>query len=316
MPGAAAPDRHCTKEGELEKLTGVIPALYTIYDGDGNISTDGLGELVAFVLDRGCSGLFVGGTTVEGFLQSIQERKDYIQAVVTTVAHQVPVIAHVGGVSTRDACELARFSAQAGADAVGAILPTSYPLGASGAVRYLRAIAQAAELPLIIYYLERVAATRLDPRAFAENFCRLPHLLGLKYTSPDLEVFRQIIECTGGELNMLIGCDQVFLPALVMGADGAIGTTYNFMPELFVEMYAAFRRGETAKAQSLMFRAFRVIRLLLDEYPVLDAGRHILRLRGIETGPCRAPIPPLAEGQKEQLERDLRKLDFFTDPIR
>jgi len=300
----------------MERLTGVIPALYTIYDREGNVSADGLQDLIAFLIDRGCSGFFVGGTTGEGFLQSTQERKKYIQAVVGTVGGQVPVIAHVGGVSTQDACELARFSAGAGADAVGAVLPASYPLGTPAAVQYLRSIAEAAQLPLIIYYLERVASTRLDPKVFAENFARLPYILGLKYTSPDLEVFRQIIDYTGGELNMLIGCDQVFLPALVMGADGAIGTTYNFMPELFVEMYKAFQRGETVKAQELMFRAFRIIRLLLDEYPVLDAGRHLLRLRGIETGTCRAPIPQLTLKQKEVLEADLERLDFFSDPIR
>ena len=216
------------------KLEGIMPALLTLYDRDGEVTTKGLEEFVGFLVDRGCRGLFVGGSTGEGFLQTVQERCRYLEAVVKTVAGRVPVIAHVGALATRDACEIARFAAKVGADAVGSVLPVYYSIGTEGAVAYYRSIGEASDLPLLIYYLAGANVGTLDPQVFADNFVDLPNVFAMKYTSPDVELFRKIHDLTEGRLQMIMGCDQAFLPALTMGAVGAIGTTYNFMPEIYV----------------------------------------------------------------------------------
>jgi len=116
-------------------------------------------------------------------------------------------------------------------------------------------------------------------------------------------------------MNVVMGCDQLLLPALTMGACSAIGTTYNFMPELAVGVYDAWHKGETARAQQLMWRLFKVIRTF-KKYPGLAACREITRLRGFETGESRAPIPPMSDAQRRELKKDLDALDFFSDPIR
>ncbi len=301
----------------MEKLKGVIPALYTPYDEQGNVSTAILPSFLRFLIDRGCSGLFVGGSTGEGLLQTVEERKDFLEAVVKTVAGEVPVIAHVGALSTRDACELARFSSEVGADAISSVMPFYYPVGIKGAVAYYRALAEAGELPLYVYYLQSAASQDLNPKDFAENFVDVPYLVGMKYTSPDLETFRKIIEYTDGKLNMVSGRDQVFLAALVMGADAAIGTSYNYMPEVFVEVYNAYRAGNIERARKLMVRAFRVIHMLENRYQAgFAARRAIARIRGFDIGLNRGPIPQLEPGDEERLKADLEGLDFFSDPIR
>lgn len=298
------------------KLRGIMPALYTLYDKSGEVTTDGLEEFLSFLLDRGCSGFFVSGSSGEGPLQTVQERCRYIEAVVKTVAGQVPVIAHVGALATRDACEIARFSAKVGADAVGSVMPIYYAVGTQGAVDYYRAIGEAAELPLLIYYLAQAAVGTLDAQVFAEEFATLPYVFAMKYTSPDLELFRKIIDLTDGKLEMIIGCDQIALPAFTMGAVGAIGTTYNFMPEIYISLYNHYLAGEMDAAEKLMHRAFRVIHRILRRYPSLETCREITRMRGYETGHSRGPIPSMTDEQRTQMRADLEALDFFSDPIR
>ncbi len=316
LPGRRGLGTQSGGRKRLEKLEGIIPALLTPYDADGEVKVEGLEKFLSFFIDRGCAGFFVGGSTGEGPLQTPAERCCFIEAVVKTVAGQVPVVAHVGALSTRDACEIARFAAEAGADAVGSVMPIYYRVGTRGAVEYYRAIGEAAGLPLLIYYLAGATAGTVDAEIFAENFAKLPHVFALKYTSPDLEMFRQIIELTGGKLNMIMGCDQLVLPALTLGADAAIGTSYNFMPEIYVALYKHYRRGAIKEAQELMIRAFRIIHLLKRKYPILEACREIARMRGLETGHCRGPIPDMTPEMRQELRADLEALDFFSDPIR
>jgi len=115
---------------------------------------------------------------------------------------------------------------------------------------------------------------------------------------------------------MIMGCDQCLLPALTLGADGAIGSTYCFMPEIFVGIYDHYKAGEMEAAEKLMIQGFRVIYRLVHHYPGYDACREVMRLRGLETGRSRGPIPPLTPAQRRQLRRELEELDFFSDPIR
>jgi len=298
------------------RLEGIMPALFTMYDEDGNVTTDGLEDYLRFLIDRGCTGFFVGGSTGEGFLQTLDERKLFLEAVVKTVAGQLPVIAHVGTLATRDACDLARFAARVGADAVGSVMPIYYAIGTQGAVDYYRAIGEAAGLPLLIYYYSGAAVGRFDPQVFVDNFLDLPHLFAMKYTGPDLEVLGKVMDLTDGRLNTVMGLDQLLMPALSLGLDGAIGSTYNFAPEIFVAIYDHYRAGETAEAQRLMARGARLIYRLMRNYSLMAASREVLTMRGVPVGSPRAPLPSLTPQLRAGLEKDLEAIDFFAAPTR
>lgn len=298
------------------ELQGVMPALFTNYDSSGEVTTDGLEELLSFYIDRGCSGFFVGGSTGEGLLQNVEERARFTEAVAKTVAGEVPVIAHVGTMATADACELAKRAADAGADAAGSVLPIYYPMDPDSTADYYRAIGEASDLPLLIYYLANTANQPLDPDSFAEKLASIPRVAAMKYTSAELETFRQIIDLTDHRLSMIMGCDQMLLPALTLGADGAIGSTYNFMPEIFVGVYEKYLAGDLQKAQELMYRGFAVIHMMHRKYPMLAACREVLRMRGFDTGQPRRPLPSLTNDECKALRQDLEELEFFTDPIR
>jgi len=183
-------------------------------------------------------------------------------------------------------------------------------------VDYYRAIGEAADRPLLIYYLALAAKGPLDAEMFAEHLAPLPNVFAMKYTSPDLETFAKVVDLTGDKLNMVMGCDQLLLPALTMGARAAIGTTYNFMPELAVGTYDAWAAGDLARAQQLMWRLFRVIHMFKRTCPTLEACRAMARMRGFDIGCVRAPLPPISEAEYKALQKGLDELDFFSDPIR
>jgi N-acetylneuraminate lyase len=298
------------------RLRGILPAMFTLYDSRGEVTDKGLDEIISFFVRTGCTGVFVGGSTGEGLLQTVEERKKFLEAVVKTVSGRLTVIAHVGALATRDACELARFSQKVGADAVGSVMPVYYPVGAEGAVAYYRAIGESSDLPLLVYYLAAAGSGPFDVRLFVERIATLPKVFALKYTSAELETFGQIVEMAGDRVNMVMGCDQMLLPALTLGAHAAIGTTYNFMPELAVGTYDAWQRGDTRTACALMNRMFRVIHLFRRKYPPLEACREITRLRGFDTGHSREPIPRMTDAQRKELRKDLEAMGFFADPIR
>jgi N-acetylneuraminate lyase len=134
---------------------------------------------------------------------------------------------------------------------------------------------------------------------------------GLKYTSHNQLRFREIIEVCGPRLNVFSGPDEMLLPYLVMGAQGGIGTTYNFMPSLYVGLYAAWQAGDIERARQLQFQADRIILLIL-RYGVVSATKVAMRLLGVECGGPRAPLLPLTEEQQERLGQELREAGFFS----
>ena len=297
------------------KLQGIMSALHTNYDGDGEVTDAGLEEQLSFLIDAGCTGLFVGGSTGEGVLQTVQERTWYTEAVVRTVSGRVPVIAHVGAAATRDACELARRAARIGADAVGSVMPIYFQVGTDAAVEYYRAISAATDLPVLIYYLQSASAEGLNAEVFAEKLAAIPHVFALKYTSPELETFGRIAQLCGDRVCMIMGCDQVLLPALTMGACGAIGTSYNYMPEIAAGIYRHYAAGELAEARRLMDRMFRIIHVVKRVCPPGPApSREIMRMRGMETGRCRPPLPSPSPQQAAALRRELDAMGFFDNP--
>lgn len=298
------------------RLEGMMPPLVTNYDENGEVTTAGLEEQLAFYIEAGCTGFFVGASTGEGVLQTAEERCRYLEAVVKIVSGKATVIAQVGAASTREACELAQRAARIGADVVSSVMPFYFVVGPEAAADHYRAISDAADLPFLLYYLESATKAEFTTQIFTDHFAEIPRLVGMKFSGMNLEIFGRIAEFYGDRISMLIGPDQFLLPALTLGARGSIATSYNYMPEIAVGVYRHYRAGELEAAQALMRRQFSVIHLLLRKYPMLGATREIMRMRGMETGRPRGPLPRMTAEQTRQLRVDLEALDFFSGPIR
>ena len=281
-------------------LKGVIPALLTPSDDEGNPDWAPLGRLVDFLLDRGVRGFFVGGTTGEGFFLSAEERKVLLEKVLETVAGRAPVIAHVGGMNFREVRGLAKHAGTAGADAISSVVPFYYAYSLDEIADYYQAISDASDLPTLIYFMTQAGNKMVDPRAFAEAVLRVDRLYGLKYTDEDFFRLQCLKQLSDGRLRFFGGSDAVAMLALTMGADGMIGSNYNVLPEVWVAIYEAFEARDMELAMALQDRLTHHMRIL-KQVPPLCRAKGLMKLRGMDIGEPRRPARPVSDAQMEIL---------------
>lgn len=287
------------------RIEGIIPALVTPFDGGNDIDVAALENLVQRLLGEGVSGLYVCGSTAECHLLSPTERKRVVEVVCRTVAHAIPLVVHVGTISTDVAVELSRHAADCGADAVSAIPPFFYPFSLDEIKEYYRAIAASTPLPVIIYNFPALTGVTLS----AENAADLlsdDRVLGVKHTSKDLAQLQRM-RSHFPRLTVLNGYDQTLLAGLGMGADGGIGSTYNFMAPRFLRLLKAFTAGDRATALRLQGEANDIIEVL-HKVGVFPAIKYILGRQGINVGTCRPPFHSLDAGQTKALDAILERV--------
>lgn len=285
-------------QSPAHKFGGIISALVTPYRADFSLNADIIPGLVDYELGEGVAGFYVGGSTGEAFLQSPQERSELIVSVARAAKGRGTLIAHVGAIATEDTLTIARAAADAGFDAVSAIPPFYYDFSAAELIAHYKALADATPLPVIVYNFGGRTG-KLGPNEILQLLDD-PRFIGVKHTSQDffqLERFKQ----HRPDAVIYNGYDEMCLGGLAMGADGAIGTTYNFMGKLFVGLYEAFHQGRMADALALQKRANRVIEVLID-VGVFPATKGFLKLKGFDCGECRAPFRQLEAADWAKLE--------------
>ncbi len=294
------------------QIKGIIPALITPYASDGSVNRASLEALVEKTLADGVDGFYVAGSTAETFLLSNDERKKLIEIVTSCINGRAFVICHVGSISTATAVEFARHAASVGVDAVSAIPPFYYNFTTQEIVGYYQDIASATNLPLILYNFPAFSGVTIDHVSAPELFSD-PRIIGIKHTSLNLHQLERIKQANP-DFICLSGHDEVFLPALSVGADGAIGSTYNFMAGLFVDIRNAFQSGDMARARQLQNIANDVIDRV-SAAGVFSATKFLLELSGISCGPCRKPFKPLTEAQQQSLREVPKLLDRAKAPV-
>ncbi len=281
----------------IGNLKGIIPATVTPFDEQEQFVPAAYEVLLERLYAAGVDGVYVCGGTGEGLLQTVEQRKRVAEVAVKNSPKAKAVIVHVGSHRTADAVELARHAGRTGAAAVSALPPLgSYSFDEVRA--YYEAIAAASDAPLLVYYFpESYPGVRTMEQAL--ELCRIPNVVGLKYTDFDLYRMRTIKQSGALVFN---GRDEVLAPGLLMGADGGIGTFYNVAPELFVELYERAQRGDWEGARAVQDSINTIIRITL-RFPSFPAIKQILRWRGIECGPCIRPRGGLTREQADELGR-------------
>ncbi len=288
-------DQHTLKN----RLGGLIPALITPFGPDGGIDGPILEALVDRLIAQGAGGFYVGGSTGEAFLLTREERKRLADIVVPAVAGRVPVIFHVGSISTNEAIELARHGESVGVNAASAISPFYYKFRIDQIKQYYRDIADATELPFLIYNFPALSGFALDADTAGDLFAH-PRIVGIKHTSMDLYLLERL-KAAHPDMLILNGHDEVYLSALVMGADGSVGSTFNVILPLFADLRRAYEAGDLARALELQGRANSIIKLLL-EIGVFPGIKATLGMLGLDAGKCRRPFTPPNREQLTRLE--------------
>lgn len=281
---------------DKRRYEGIIPAMITPYTVEGKISEEVTRKLVRHLRNQGIAGLYLSGTTGEGFLQTIEERQHLLEIVLDEVKGAIPVIAQVGALDTATSIKLTKHAAQVGADAVSSVAPFFYKAGPKEIRAHYLDIASAAEIPLIIYHFPELTGVDSSTEFYAE-LAQTDGIAGVKFTSKDTFELQQLIAACGNDFLVFNGPDECCLAGLAVGCCGAIGSTYNIMADTFVTLYQRFQSGDLVGARKMQYEANTVIKELL-KYNFIAFEREVLRLQGIDTGQPRKPLQQLTDEQR------------------
>jgi N-acetylneuraminate lyase len=273
----------------IKKFKGCIPALLSPTDDSGRLNLKILPRYLKFLVDRGAGGIFVAGSSGEGFFLTAEERKSLADACVKELAGQIPVVVHVGAMDLRMAEDLARHAGRIGAAGVSSVMPFYYGYSLAEARLYYETIARAAGLPLIIYVYSGSSTVKFTPESFVETMTKIPGLYGLKYTAMTLHEMQIMQQLSDGRLRTFGGWDELALPYLVMGCVGVIGTNYSYMPEPVVALCRAVAAGDLPRAMRLQARITDLLRQVADISPV-ERAKAGCWLRGLDLGHPRRPM--------------------------
>ena len=281
-----------------KEFTGIFPALLTPFDKNDNVNTEVLRRITRYNLDKGVSGFYVGGSTAEAFLLSTEERLQVMQAVAEEAKTETTLIAHIGCISTKQAIELAKAAKEMGYDAISSVAPFYYKFSFPEIKKYYYDIVDAVDLPMFIYNFPAFSGVNLTVDNIAE-FLTDDRFLGVKHTSSDYFALEQFKAAFPDKI-VYNGYDETFLAGLAMGADGAIGSTFNLMAEKFIKIRALFAENKVAEAQAVQKEANAIIRALC-KVGVMQGEKAVMDALGFEMGDARAPFAPLSQEQKKEL---------------
>lgn len=284
----------------MKNYQGVYAALMTPFKADGSVDYDALQVLADHCINSGLTGLYVGGSTGEGFLLTEEERMEVFRVVGKHMAGKCNLFAHVGAISTDSAVRMAKVAEESGFDAVSAVAPFYYSFPLEAIKTYYSDIMHATTLPMLMYNFPNAGGFNgmLD---VVNSFIQDDKLLGIKHTSQnlfELEQFKHLDR----DLVVFNGFDEMLVAGLSMGADGGIGSTYNFMPRIILDIYNSFNQGDIAAAQKAQDKANRIISAMIP-FGVFQMEKEILTNLGLPVGECRKPFLPLsAEGKAKAKE--------------
>jgi N-acetylneuraminate lyase len=299
----------------FKPLNGLIAAVFTPFKEDGEINPSVVGQYAARLKQQGISGVFVNGSSGEGMMLSVEERKAMAEAWMPFREDNFRVIIHVGSTSVKISKELARHGQSIGADVISCMAPSFFSSSdVNVIIDYCREVASAApDLPFYYYHLPVATGAHIKVHQLLELGSKtIPNLAGVKFTYTDFMDMHQCIALQNGRFDVLHGHDEILINGLVLGVKGAIGTTFNFIPEIYQKIMEAYEDRDFERAREYQMKSIRIVAVMLKYVNAIVGGKAILKLSGLDCGPCRTPLRNLTKEEINNLERELTEVGYFT----
>jgi len=299
---------------QTTKMTGLVAATHSPFKADGSLNLAMVEKQASHLLANKVKAAFVGGSTGESHSLGVLERMALAQRwSEVTRGSPLGLIVHVGANCLADAAVLADQAQTIGAAAISAQSPSYFkPKSIELLVACCEKIAAAAPaLPFYFYDIPILTGVHFPmPEFLAIAAGRIPTLVGMKFTNPDLMAYQQCLRAENGRFDVLWGTDEYLLGALTLGARGAVGSTYNFSAPIFHRMMAAFSGGDLAAARDEQYRAVQLIHLLAS-FGYMAAAKATMGFLGVDVGAPRLPNGSLTPDQRTRLREALERLGFF-----
>ena len=300
----------------MEKIKGLIDAPFTPFHEDGSLNLAPIPEYAALLARNGLKGVFINGSSGEGYMLTEEERMQLAEAWMAAVPEGFKVIVHVGSTSVMSSRRLAEHAQKIGAWGIGAMATPFPKIGSIEQLcRYCEEIASAApELPFYYYHIPAFNGAFLSMYDFLKAVDgRIPNFAGIKYTFESLYEYNRCRRYQNGKFDMLHGQDETILPCLAMGgAQGGIGGTTNYNGRCLTGILEAWEKGDLEKARQLQDFAQDVIDVICNFRGNIVGGKRIMKLIGLDLGPNRVPFMTVTEEEELELRRQLEAIDFFS----
>ena len=286
---------------------GIMPALVTPFDGEGRLLADAARGIMDWELQRGVNGFYINGATGEGLFLPEDTRNVLAELAVTVCRGRGVVIDHVGAVDPASAIRLARRAGQIGCDAISSLVPNYIASYTDDQILdYYKRLADASSLPVLVYC---TGLLKSSPVEFIEKAIRIDGVIGTKFTMFNYYHMHQITELNGGDITVINGPDEMLICGLTMGADGGIGSTYNIMPEKYIDLYTRFRAGDFEGARAKQFEINKIISVLL-AYGCIPAIKEVFNIMGFGVGSVAYPGRTFDASSRAQLADELEKAGY------
>lgn len=300
---------------KIQKTTGLLAATFSAFDNNKELQLDLIPVIVDRLIADGLTGVFVGGTNGEGLSLTLEERMAVTEAYIKASDKRLKIFAHVGHSSIKEARKLAAHAQRAGADAISAVAAFYFkPSSVENLTDCMAQIAAAApDTPFYYYHMPAatgVSVSVIDFLKIGES--KIPNLAGVKYTATTLHEYQHCLRYQEGKFDILFGYDELLLPALSMGAKGAIGSTYSFAAPMYRKIMDLFDQKKLKEAAAAQYECCQMIQAL-SRYAPIPTQKEILKMTGLDLGGCRLPLVDLTGKQREALKAYLEEIAFFDN---
>jgi N-acetylneuraminate lyase len=296
------------------RLTGLVAATHSPFSADGSLALDVIERQAEHLQDQGVGTVFIGGSTGESQSLSLSERLALAQRWSEVVkGTPMKLVVHVGANCLADAASLAAQAEKLGAAAISALAPSYFkPRSVDSLVDSMLQIASAApNTPFYYYDIPQLTGLSLSLPEFLEKAAsRIPSLVGVKFSGPDLMAYQQCLRAQSGRWDLPYGMDECLLPALSLGAKGAVGSSYNFAAPIYHRLWQAFDRGDLETARAEQWKSVQLIQLLAS-FGYMAAAKALMERLGVPVGQPRLPNSSLTSDQRKLLSDRLDALGFL-----
>lgn len=300
----------------MEKIKGFLNAPFTPFHADGEVNFEPIQAYANLLARNGIVGVFVNGTSGEGYMLTEDERMKLAEKWVQASPKEFKVIIHVGSTCVKTSKRLAAHAQEIGAWGIGSMAsPMPKAERVEELVKYCEEIACGApELPFYFYHIPGISGVYLPMLPFLQAVDgRIPNFAGIKYTYESIYEFNQCKLYSNGKFDMLHGQDETILASMALsGTKGGIGGTTNYNGRVLTNLLRAWENGDLETARELQNFSQAVINIIIRYRGNVVAGKQIMRLMNLDLGPNRVPLQTMTVKEIAHMKSELEEIDFFS----
>lgn len=295
------------------KPSGIIPALVTPLDEQGNLMENSLKKIIDYTLEAGVHGVFILGSTGEIYGLTDKQKQRVMEVTVEHVNGRVPVYAGAGEITTNNSIKTAQMAEKVGGiSALSVITPYFVSPTQDELIEHYTAIANSVKTPIILYGCDGRAHNSIMPET-ALKLSEVENIIGIKDSSGSSERMDKYLELTKDkeDFSVLCGIDTLIYHGLVNGTKGAIASSANIAPKISVGIYNAFMNGDLKKAEELQNKLVPLRNAYaLATFPGLI--KEAVQLVGIDVGVALKPVGAISNENRAKLAVVLKDLEVYN----